>query len=247
MRSAAEAAPSFRYLPGLLTLGARCTLEGEEARYVTRVVRAREQERLTASDGAGLVATLRVERVKPTLLLELESAREQPRPPSARLLCGAPEGERGDWLVEKLAELGVTDLQPIDTERAHWPAGRAPRWERLAVAALRQSRSAWRMAIHPAAELSDAMAAAREATRWLADPDGEPASGRSPGEDGPAVAVVGPATGLTEQERKALRGAGFVPVRLAGRRLRTETAARAVSALWASARAPAGDCGAPTA
>ena len=247
MRSAAEAAPSFLYLPGLRTLGARFTLEGEEARYVTRVVRAREQERLTASDGAGLVATLRVERVKPSLMLEMESARERPRPPSARLLCGAPEGERGDWLVEKLAELGVTDLQPIDTERARWAAGRAARWDRLAVAALRQSRSGWRMAIHPATGLSEAMAAAREATRWLADPEGEPAAGRLPVADAPAVAAVGPASGLTEPERKALRGAGFVPVRLAARRLRTETAALAVAALWAAARSPAGDGGAPPA
>jgi len=117
MRSAAEAAPSFLYLPALRTLGERFTLEGEEARYLTRVVRARENERVTASDGSGHVAVLRVERARPELVLVLESAREHPRPPSARLICGAPEGERGDWLVEKLAELGVTDLDPVDTER----------------------------------------------------------------------------------------------------------------------------------
>jgi len=150
MRSAAEAAPSLLYVPALRSLGARFTLEDEEARYVTRVVRAREGEQVTASDGAGLVATLRIEQLKPALVVALDSAREHPRPPSARVLCGAPEGERGDWLVEKLAELGVTDLQPVDTEREGWPERREARWDRLAVAALRQSRAAWRMAIHPA-------------------------------------------------------------------------------------------------
>ena len=241
MTSAAEAAPSFLYLPSLRTLGSRLTLDGEEARYLGRVVRAREAEAVTASDGAGLVATLRIEKLKPELVLVLESAREHPRPPSARLLCGAPEGERGDWLVEKLAELGVTDLQPLDTERGRWPGRRDERWERLAVAALRQSRSAWRMSIHPTAGLSDAVAAAREPLRWLADPAGEAAAGCLPGAGDAAVAAIGPAPGFTEPERKALRGSGFALVRLASRRLRTETAAVAVAALWAAARSPAGD------
>jgi 16S rRNA (uracil1498-N3)-methyltransferase len=241
MRSAAEAAPSFLHLPALRTLGSRFTLDGDEARYLSRVVRAREAEVVTASDGAGLVATLRIEGLKPAVVLVLESAREHPRPPSARLLCGAPEGERGDWLVEKLAELGVTDLQPLDAERGAWPAHRDERWERLAVAALRQSRSAWRMAIHPATGLSDAVAAAREPMRWLADPEGEAASARTPGAGEAAVAAIGPAPGFTETERKALRGCGFVPVRLASRRLRTETAALAVAALWAAGRSPVGD------
>jgi 16S rRNA (uracil1498-N3)-methyltransferase len=247
MRSAADGAargagpPSFLHLPALRTLGERFTLEGEEARYLTRVVRAREGDQVTASDGAGLVVALRIERLKPALVLVVESAREHPRPPSARLLCGAPEGERGDWLVEKLAELGVTDLQPLDTKRGRWPAGRNARWERLAVAALRQSRAAWRMAVHPVSGLIDAMAAAREPLRWLADPEGEPAAARSAGAEGPVVAAIGPAPGFTEPERKALRGSGFAPVRLAARRLRTETAAVTVAALWAASRSAVAD------
>jgi 16S rRNA (uracil1498-N3)-methyltransferase len=241
MRSAAEAAPSFLYLPELRAQGERFTLEGEEARYLSRVVRAREGEVVTACDGAGFVATLRIERVKPELVLVREAFREHPRPASARILCGAPEGERGDWLVEKLAELGVTDLQPLECERARWPAARDARWERLAVAALRQSRAAWRMAIHPAAGLIEAVAAAREGTRWLAEPDGEPAASRRPAVDAPVVAAVGPAPGFSEAERKVLRGSGFTPVRLADRRLRTETAGVAVAALWAAARSTAGD------
>src|SRR5262249_30165959 len=98
MRSAADrppdppsGPPSFLHLPGLRGLGARFTLEGEEAHYARRVVRLREGERATATDGAGLVAVLRVERVKPDLTVLVESASEQDRPAPARLLCGAPE------------------------------------------------------------------------------------------------------------------------------------------------------------
>jgi len=89
--------------------------------------------------------------------------------------------------------------------------------------------------------LSDAMAAAREGTRWLADPAGEPAPSHLPAADGGAAAAIGPSSGFTEPERKALRGSGFTPVRLAATRLRTETAAVAAAALWAATRSPAGD------
>jgi RsmE family RNA methyltransferase len=119
--------------------------------------------------------------------------------------------------VEKLAELGVTHLHAVDTERAQWPARRDERWERLAVAALRQSRSAWRMSIMRTGGLVEAMAAAREKTRWLADPEGRPAAG-FPGGEGPAVVAVGPAPGFSDSERKALRGSGFQPVRPDGDR-----------------------------
>ena len=88
------------------------------------------------------------------------------------------------------------------------------------------------------------MAAAREPVRWLADPEGEAASARSPGADSAAVAAIGPGSGFTEPERKALRGSGFEPVCLAARRLRTETAALAVAALWAASRSADGKSGA---
>jgi len=239
-------APSFLYLPALREMGQRFTLEGDEAHYALRVVRLRESERATASDGAGFVAVLRVEHVKPDLTVVVESTSEHPRPVASRVLCGAPEGAgahvsgRADWVVEKLGELGVTAFQPIDTERARWPVPRNERWERLAIAALRQSRSAWRLELLPAAGLVEAMAAARERTRWLADASGPAPPDLALPPDEPCVAAIGPSAGFTDPERKALRGGGFAPIRLAPHRLRTETAAIAVAALWAARRSPVG-------
>ncbi|HEY6193801.1 MAG TPA: RsmE family RNA methyltransferase, partial [Candidatus Eisenbacteria bacterium] len=143
MRSAAEAAPSFLYLPELAGSAPEFSVAGDEARYLARVVRARVGERVSASDGAGLTASLIVERVHPDVVLRVVERRFSPARPGARLLCGAPEGDRGDWLVEKLAELGVGELTPVQTQRARWPGPlRSERWQRLATAALRQSRSA---------------------------------------------------------------------------------------------------------
>ena len=138
----AEAAPALLYLPGLPGAGARVELAGPEAHYVARVCRARAGERLEATDGRGTRATLRLVEVRGVVAAEVESVQREPASRPCWVLCGAPEGERSDWLVEKLAELGVVRFQPVDTARASWrrAAGRRGRWERLAVAALRQSR-----------------------------------------------------------------------------------------------------------
>jgi len=148
MASAADAAPSFLYLPRLDGSPDTFVLGEEDARYVSRVVRAKPGERLTASDGAGCVAELVIETVRPDVFVRVaHRARAAERAPRV-LLCGAPEGERGDWMVEKCAELGVTRFVPVHTERVRWPEGtRVERWSRLAVAALRQSQAARLMGV----------------------------------------------------------------------------------------------------
>jgi 16S rRNA (uracil1498-N3)-methyltransferase len=239
MRSAADAAPSFLYLPDLATCPGEFRLNGEEARYLARVVRAREGECVTASDGAGSLATLAVERTRPDVVLRVVERRTVPRPGATRLMCGAPEGERGDWLVEKLAELGVSELVPVETQRARWTAlPRRERWERLATAALRQSRSAWRLRIGEPVELRAGLGAIGAGARWLADPGGVPGAAMSVLPDQPVTGAVGPSSGFSEDEHKLLLSNGFVAVCLASLRLRTETAAVALAALWAAGRAP---------
>ncbi|MCE9627172.1 MAG: 16S rRNA (uracil(1498)-N(3))-methyltransferase [Candidatus Eisenbacteria bacterium] len=238
MPSAADAAPSFLYLPGSFAVGESLALEGDEARYLSRVVRARPGDRVTSSDGEGTLATLEVIESRPEVHVRVLAVEHVPEPPALRLLCGAPEGERGDWLVEKLAELGVTHLVPVETERVRWPAPlRLDRWERLTVAALRQSRSAWRLQLCEPLGLREAVAAAGPGERWLADPAGTPAHARALLADTPVAGAVGPSSGFSEPERNWLSEQGFVAVSLSASRLRTETAALALASRWASSRA----------
>lgn len=237
MRSAAEAAPSFLYLPALAGAGQSLTLDLDEARYVAKVVRARAGDRLTATDGAGLVATLVVESSRPEVVLRVDALEHWPPPAPRHLLCGAPEGERGDWLVEKLAELGVTHFQPVDTDRVSWPDHlRQDRWARLAVAALRQSRSAWLMQLAEPLELAAALLELLPESRWLADPDGVAPGALPEPADAAVAGAVGPSSGFSDTELKLLATHGFVLVKLAAARLRTETAALALASRWAARR-----------
>jgi 16S rRNA (uracil1498-N3)-methyltransferase len=243
---ASDGSPSFVYLPGLAAGGGTIEIAGEEAHYLARVVRVRPGEHVGATDGAGTLATLEIlevgERVRARVLERVTSAAGA----ELELWCGAPEGDRADWLVEKLAELGVTRLQPVDASRGRWErfAAREKRWERLAVAALRQSRSAHRLQIAPPVTLAAALSAAgATAARWVCRPDGAAAPSVVRALPGRALAAVGPSSGFSSDELNALRDAGFVGVSLASARLRTETAALAVACVWAAAGSGHGPAG----
>ncbi len=234
----AEAAPSFLYVPELPAAGAELLLAADEARYLTRVCRARAGEVAQASDGRGGLARLRLLEVRGGVRALVESREERGRGRRCHVLCGAPEGERGDWLVEKLAELGVERFQPVDAARGCWAAGgtRLERWRRLAVAALRQSRSAHLMEVRQPLALAEALSRVpREGGRWLADPGGALADHAGLGRIELAVGLIGPSGGLEPAERDHCVEQGFKPIRLAQARLRTETAALAWAALWAGA------------
>lgn len=238
---AADAAPALLYLPRLPEPGSRLELAAADAHYVARVCRARVGERVEATDGRGARAALRLVEVRRGVVVELEAVTCEPAPRESWLLCGVPEGERADWLVEKLAELGVGRFLPVDVARGRWrvASGRRARWERLAIAALRQSRRVHLMAVEEPVPLQQALASLPAgSSRWLADASGEVA-GRGPAPSGsdPAIGLIGPSSGLDDEERKLALAAGFQPLCLSDARLRTETAALAWAAWWSAGNA----------
>jgi 16S rRNA (uracil1498-N3)-methyltransferase len=226
-----SAAPGFLLLPGLDE--DRPQIPDDEAHYLTRVCRARAGDPFEATDGRGTVATLRLDSVSPVRAEVLER-RSIPRAARAWILCGAPEGDRAEWLVEKLAELAVERWIPVNTERAHWGSAQArpARWQRLVDAALRQSRGAWAMQIDPVSDLDRVLAELPAGNRWLASQDGPPPGLPGIG-SGPEIGLIGPAPGFSPGEAARLAGLDFRPVRLAANRLRTETAALAWGYWWA--------------
>lgn len=235
MPSRVSAVPAFLYVAGLGGVGSQAALSEAEAHYVSRVCRARTGDLVRGTDGCGRIATLRMTATGPAASAEIESIEHVPRARNVWILCGEPEGNRDDWMVEKLAELGVARWTPLDTKRAAWGDGgrRRERWQRLAVAALKQSCSAWLMRVDAPSPIDAVLAEIPEtATRWLASERGtRPERVESPGD---VVSVVGPASGLTPEEEEWLLGRQFKAVSLASFRLRAETAAIGVAAWWAA-------------
>lgn len=241
-----DAAPGFLYLRGFPAVGQEFEPDADEAHYLSRVIRARPGERVTASDGCGELAALEVLASRPGVRLRVVTRRSVARASALALVCGAPEGGRADWLIEKLGELGVAVFQPVHTARAEWERAdaRRERWQRLAVAALRQSRSAWLVEVREPVAWADWLvhvspAPAEGERRVLASPAGRPAPLAAAPTQGTILGAVGPSPGFSDDELKRLQMHGFEAIALAANRLRTETAAMALAGWWAAADTPA--------
>jgi len=214
--------------PGILRAGATVDLPAAESHHL-RVRRAREGEVVRIADGHGLVATgtlIGYERAT------LSAVSEAARPAPLQLAVAAGDKERWGWLVEKAAEVGVTDLLPVAMERTAGVATRLreehlEKLQRRALEAIKQSGAAWAPVVHPLVDLDAFCLRSFAGRRWVADRAG--ASPRPVVEPSGVCVVVGPEGGFTDRERRQLLDAGFEPVRLGPHILRFETAALAAA------------------
>ncbi len=193
-----------------------------------RVRRAADGETVRLTDGEGAVARGTLELSPRTAVVHIDGVERMPRPARLVLAVGAGDRERFRWLVDKAAEVGVTDLIPLETDRCRAVANRvrASHIARLgtrAREAIKQSGSAWAPVVVNLTPLREFLRAAPAGTRWVAD-----AAGTWPGQvpaQEPVIIAVGPEGGFTAEETSAVTGAGFRPVRLSPLTLRFETAA----------------------
>jgi len=224
--------------PGSMVPGSTVPLD-EEERHHLRVRRAAAGERVRLLDGAGSVGEGRLVKLGGELGVDIVSMREVPLPPGFMLIVGAGDKERFGWLAEKAAELGVTVLAPLKTERTRSVAagirdGHVAALQRRARQAIKQSGAAWEPMVIAPVDVKFAGTQGEPDYRWLADATGEPPPQLPP--EVPLVVVVGPEGGLVPAEREVFLEAKFRRVRLAPDLLRFETAALAAAAVVASQR-----------
>lgn len=190
-------------------------LSGDDEHHLRRVLRVRDTDRITVSDGAGSWANARLGAGGVSLdsPATFEAA---PRP--ATVITAIPKGDRPEWIVQKLTEVGVTTIGFMDCARSvvRWDEARAARQidrlRRVAREAAMQSRRLWLPVV---AELVPYATAVTRENCAIADPDG---SGLTAGTD---TVLVGPEGGFTADELAE----GQCRVALSANVLRVETAA----------------------
>lgn len=217
-----------------LVTGERAVLSESAFRHVVQVLRLEQGEALTLFNGYGgeYDATLEVigkreahVRVGAHHTTERESAL------AITLLQGISKGERMDWCVQKATETGVAAIVPVVTEYGavkldaeRW-ARKREHWQGVVTAAAEQSG---RTRVPPVAAVTDFSAclktAAPGALKLILDPDVESTlEAVKPHPN--VVLLIGPEGGFSPAELAQAKQAGFLPLRLGPRILRTETAA----------------------
>lgn len=212
-------------------------LDDADLHHLGRVLRLRDGEAVTASDGRGGLQRCRF--VAGALEPDGDVEREPRREPPVTIAFAPVKGDRPEWAVQKLTEVGVDRIVALECDRSvvRWDAERAgrhlERWARVAREAAMQSRRLWlpevERVVRTPGELSGDQAAAQadgvQAGVVRADRGGDPIG------SGVHTVLVGPEGGWSEEERSLLGAVGLTRTVL-----RTETAAVTAAVLVCTIR-----------
>ena len=213
-----------------------------QLRHLRGVLRARLGKRIAVFDRLGNeYAAAVVEIGSSSVKLEIK----EKRPPNdldiqITVACAIPKKVKMDDIIDKLTQLGVTCIIPLQTERVivkldqRKKLQRFQRWERIGLSAVKQSQRSKLVVINPVSEFKDAIAntddfdlkliptlgAQRRTLKEIFNHPVKPIK--------KVMVLIGPEGDFTPQEVSLARAAGFLPVTLGQQVLRVDTAAIAV-------------------
>jgi len=227
------------YVAAPLAAQTSAQVDGTAAGHITRVLRLRPGDAVTAFDGSGAEFEARLQSVtRAGAMLEIGARTEVQRESALTitLVQGVSRGERMDWVVQKATELGVTHIVPVFTARsvvrlgADQAESRRRHWLAIAIAACEQcGRNRLPSLAAPLALIEWLRSAVPAGGRFVLSPHG-PLRVRDLAPMPALTVLIGPEGGLADEEEMAAKAAGFEPLRLGPRILRTETAAVAALA-----------------
>lgn len=239
-------APRF-YCPVTPPLSGTFDLPPDAAHHAKQVLRLRVGDPVQIFDGAGQACDARIGEIsgKHVTLHDL-----QPCPPSSDsglhivLAQAMSSSEKMDWVVQKATELGASEILPVQTQRsvAKLTAERAEKrtehWRGVIIAACEQCGRNTLPQVQAPQDLSHwlALEDMQPGSKFILLPDGATPLHAQPKPVGPVTLLIGPEGGFTADEALMAQQAGFIPILLGPRVLRTETAAiagiAALQTLW---------------
>jgi 16S rRNA (uracil1498-N3)-methyltransferase len=218
--------------PGLVVL------RGPEAHHVGMVRRIRAGEPVCLFNGDGHEypgQVVEVARRDVTVEIISRNSPKRELPFVLHVAAPLPKGDRAQFLMEKLTELGVTAFTILLSERSVVSPREAKleKLERYVVEASKQCGRNMLMHVEPPREWSAFLRDERlPALRLLGHPGGRP-SREFEASAGEVVVALGPEGGFSDGEVAAALAGGWQSVDLGPRILRMETAAVALAAYFA--------------
>lgn len=237
--------PRF-YCPIPLTAGSRIDLPNAPAHHAVRVLRLSVGDAVTLFNGQGGEThgvIERLDRTRVTVALQTQQAIERESSLAVTLIQALASTDKMDLVIQKAVELGVARIVPVVTERSvvrlngERARKRLEHWHGVVIAACEQCGRNRLPEVAALAGLRQGLEdAASAAVRWELSPGATRPLRDFPKPRGEIALLVGAEGGLTPVEQAVVSAAGFVPVRLGPRVLRTETAGlaalAAIQALW---------------
>jgi 16S rRNA (uracil1498-N3)-methyltransferase len=234
------------YTSSPLKTGSQVALPPSGANHVARVLRLRAGAPLVVFDGTGgeyraeIVSTSGNEVVV-SVGDHIQGVSESPL--RITITQGIPRSERMDWALQKATELGVSVIAPVIAARSvvrldeSQSAKKLDHWRNIVIGACEQcGRNRIPQVLQPKSLREHFATHPKEGLRLVLNPTAPGSLAGLTSMPTKVELLIGPEGGLDDDELAHAQNAGYVPVRLGPRVLRTETAAvtalSVLQAMW---------------
>ncbi len=205
----------------------------EEARHCVQVLRKKPGDRIHFIDGKGHLYIGNILEVsKKRCSVRIVDTEQLPTTPSVRIhIAIAPTKNisRMEWFLEKVTEIGISEITPIFCEHSERSRLRLDRLEKIILSATKQSLKAWLPKLNEPLKFKDFLEKLSDeegVQRCIAycHDDERVALNKYCEEGKDVVIMIGPEGDFSPQEVLLAFENGFTGVSLGKSRLRTETA-----------------------
>ena len=206
----------------------------EEAMHALRVLRLKSGDEMFLMDGNGTFyrAEVTIAATKHCMYEIKETLPQQKGWTGHIHLAMAPTKmmDRVEWLVEKATEIGFDEISFLNCKLSERKSMRTVRLDKIAIAAVKQSRKPWKPRINSFVNFKDFVSQPREGRKYIAHcyeeierTDLFRELSAMPKEESVTV-LIGPEGDFSFDEVQLAISKGYQPITLGNSRLRTETA-----------------------
>ncbi|MGB3592493.1 MAG: RsmE family RNA methyltransferase [Nonlabens sp.] len=214
-------------------------LDKEQTRHITKVLRKRQGDRISVTNGQGKLFDATLGQVTSNkVLVDLAFAKAEPKPYPPLHIAIAPTklNDRFEFFLEKACEIGVQTITPILTSNSERKKINHSRFEKILISAMQQSNQLWLPDLKSLTSFNSLITESGEVVKVIAHCEEEKRSfiGDVLGKNYPSLVLIGPEGDFTKQEIEQALQSDFTPVTLGNTRLRTETAGIYAAAIYSS-------------
>ncbi len=202
----------------------------DESKHIVKVLRKKEGDSISITNGKGYLFSCEIilasEKKCEVKILNSELF----RPSEYHLhLAVAPTklNDRYEWFLEKATEIGIHEITPIICEHSERKEVKIERFQKVILAAMKQSLHYYLPKLNQPISLSAFLAKANQGQLFIAhcEETDKKELAHQVASKQPVTVLIGPEGDFSEREIKKAISVGFLPVALGETRLRTETAA----------------------
>lgn len=211
---------------------------GEDVHHIRDVLRMRPGDTIELLDGQGKIYTAKINEIyKDKIACEILSAKESAMEPKVRITLAQclPKYQKMQLIIQKCSELGVCSIIPVISERTIAKGEKQERWQAIAKEAAQQCGLPFIPAVNPLLQFGELINLAKNYALalipWELETTATLKSVLATYQPSSLLVLIGPEGGFSQNEIHSAQKAGFIPVSLGPRILRTESAAIALLAM----------------